>query len=540
MTLKARIENGVVFPPYPSEPVPEISLYQVVEECLGQHGNRTAVVFGDEDITFAELLTLFQRYAAGFQRHGVQKGEKILAHLDNSLENYIAMYSVIFAGGVVVCSYPVLSNGDPVISSSSNARSAMTILKSIGEMTAPCGTPMMFLHLGPFSRPTATSKGYFATGTVPGFISVTEFKKLNESSYQEPTVDDVKNEVVVLFYTSGTTGRPKAVEHTHYSIVATLPRPRSGLTLSDDKVVAFRFNITYASGFRIFLRVSCSGAKIILLSSLACAEDILDALRKYKAFSMFAVSAILWHRKLGMALRTQKIHGDSIELLLYSGVYMNATKAHRLHLSHSILSCKRVNSLRKRIAFKPLDGGGLRRQMRIHKTHIVDMKNGNVLGPNEKGEALVKSPSSMRGYYGNPEATSQAITPDGWVRTGDICYYDEIGQFFFVERLNQMFRCMGVFVAPSLIENILLNHEGVADVGVIGVPHPTYREAAMAFVVLKNDSSKVTEAELQDFVAGQLGSHMHLHGGVKFVHAIPKDESGKVNRKKLRMLQKED
>ncbi|KAM7307029.1 4-coumarate--CoA ligase 1, partial [Ixodes scapularis] len=68
-------------------------------------------------------------------------------------------------------------------------------------------------------------KGCFTTGTAPGFVSATEFKELNESTYRELTVEDVKNELVVLLYTSGTTGRPKAVEHTHYSIVASLPRP---------------------------------------------------------------------------------------------------------------------------------------------------------------------------------------------------------------------------------------------------------------------------------------------------------------------------
>ncbi|KAM7298445.1 luciferin 4-monooxygenase-like [Ixodes scapularis] len=112
MTLKARIENGVVYSPYPSEPVPEMTVYQVVKQRLEQYGCRTALVWNDEDITFAELLKMCQRYAAGFQGHGVKKGEKVLVHLDNSLENLIVMYSVIFAGGVAVVSNPILSNGE--------------------------------------------------------------------------------------------------------------------------------------------------------------------------------------------------------------------------------------------------------------------------------------------------------------------------------------------------------------------------------------------------------------------------------------------
>ncbi|CAN7984340.1 unnamed protein product [Ixodes hexagonus] len=239
MAVTARIENGVVFSPYPSEAVPEISLYQLVKQCLEQHGNRTAVVCGDEDITFPELLKMFQRYAAGFQRYGVKKEEKVLVHLDNSLENMIAMYSVIFAGGVVVSSSTFLSNGEYSIRSGfgqkqrlnasimDERRDNQTIKRLKGanktgrKKTHATDPPSSLdvLHVLCF-------QGYFVIGTAPGFVSVADFKKLNENSYQTPTVDDVKNEAVVLFYTSGTTGRPKAVEHTHYSIVATLPRPR--------------------------------------------------------------------------------------------------------------------------------------------------------------------------------------------------------------------------------------------------------------------------------------------------------------------------
>ncbi|CAN7950229.1 unnamed protein product [Ixodes pacificus] len=167
---------------------------------------------------------------------------------------------------------------------------------------------------------------------------------------------------------------------------------------------------------------------------------------------------------------------------------------------------------------------------------VVDVKSGNVLGPNEEGEVLVKTPCSMKGYYGHPQATSQTITPDGWVRTGDICYYNEVGQFFYVERMSQFFRCMGIPVAPCSIERVLLSHDGIEEAAVIGVPHPRYQEAAMAFVVLRKSCSKITEAELQTFVGGQLGTYMHLHGGVKFLDAIPKNASGKVMRKKLQTL----
>uniref|UniRef100_A0A1S4KLP9 AMP-dependent synthetase/ligase domain-containing protein n=2 Tax=Ixodes scapularis TaxID=6945 RepID=A0A1S4KLP9_IXOSC len=233
MALKARIENGVVFSPYTSLPVPEMSLYQVVKQCLEQHGNRTAVVWEDEQITFSELLKMFQRYAAGFQRHGVKRGEKVLVHLDNSLENMIAMYSVVFAGGVAVVSQTILSDGENIGENNSARKvdgqeNAMDFTQTVKRPREPAVTPARTCGPSPYTVPvrgSKKSKGCFTTGTAPGFVSVTEFKKLNEDSYEELPAEDAKNEVVVHLYTSGTTGRPKAVEHTQYSLVASLPRP---------------------------------------------------------------------------------------------------------------------------------------------------------------------------------------------------------------------------------------------------------------------------------------------------------------------------
>ncbi|KAM7295325.1 putative acyl-CoA synthetase [Ixodes scapularis] len=122
------------------------------------------------------------------------------------------------------------------------------------------------------------------------------------------------------------------------------------------------------------------------------------------------------------------------------------------------------------------------------------------------------------------------------VLKGDICYYNEDGQFFYVERMSQFFKCMNVQVAPCSIESVLLSHDGIEEAVVIGVPHPRYHEAALAFVVLKKSCSKITEEELQNFVAGQLGPYMHLHGGVKFLDEIPRNANGKVMRRKLQML----
>lgn len=527
MTIKARIGNGIVYSPYPTEPVPEVSIYQVVKQCLEQHGNRTALVWENEDITFSELLKMFQRYAAGFQAHGVKKGDKVLVHLDNSLKNMIAMYSVVFAGGVAVSSQTVLSNEDIIYRIQSS--NAAYILTTASEANRFCAIRDQLDNI----------KGYFATGNVPGFVSVTEFKKLNEKTFREVLIENAKNDVIALFYTSGTTGRPKAIEHTHYSIVACLPRPRSHFIFDDHDVFASWVTISLAVGFRLYLRSCSAGAKIVLFSSAADTEKIVDDMRKYKVTMMLGNVNLL--SPLARKVEKDGVRFDYLKTLFISGTIASVKTLRELEPTFDLAIIKNCYGSTEigGICQPPMGASkwyGIGFPAPMAQLKIVDPQSGKVLGPNEHGELFAKNPSSMKGYYQNPEATSQAITPDGWIRSGDICYYNEDGQFFFVERINQLFRCMGINVAPTAVENVLLKHEGIADAAVIGVPHPKYIEVAMAFVVSNTSGRKITEEELQNFVSGQVGSYMHLHGGVRFVLSIPRDDSGKIERARLRAL----
>ncbi|KAM7298437.1 4-coumarate--CoA ligase 1-like [Ixodes scapularis] len=457
-----------------------------------------------------------QRYAAGLQRHGVKKGEMVLVHVDNSLENLMALYSVVFAGGVAVVSNPILSNDDLLY----RIRDS-----NVSHILTTASEAKRFSNF----RNKLDVKGYFCVGRAPGFVSLSEFKKLNADSFQEFPVADVKKEVIALLYTSGTTGSPKAVEHTHYSIVAHLPRPGSHEVSSDHEVVASCLPISSTIAFRFYLHDITSGAKTVLLSKSMNTDEMADAMKKYKVTRVFG--APFWILELAKALEKRGIQLDSLTTILLCGAKATPQMLKQIERSFDLAIVKETYGATEvaRICRPPWGASpwyGIGFPSPMVQVKVVDVKSGKVLGPNEKGEVLVKTPCSMKGYYGHPEATSQKITPNGWVRTGDICYYNEDGQFFYVERMSQFFKCMNIHVAPCFIESVLLSHDGVEEAAVIGVPHPQYHEAALAFVVLKKSCGTITEAELQNFVAGQLGTYMHLHGGVKFVDSIPKNANG--------------
>ena len=166
------------------------------------------------------------------------------------------------------------------------------------------------------------------------------------------------------------------------------------------------------------------------------------------------------------------------------------------------------------------------------ETLIVDPATGDALGVGADGEVWVRGPQVMVGYLNNPEATASTLDADGWLHTGDIGHIDEHGHLHVVDRLKELIKYKGFQVAPAELEALLLTHPDVADAAVIGVPDEEAGELPVAFVVTKPDRNP-TEAEVRDFVAGQVATYKQLHR-VTFVDAVPKSASGKILRRVLR------
>lgn len=157
------------------------------------------------------------------------------------------------------------------------------------------------------------------------------------------------------------------------------------------------------------------------------------------------------------------------------------------------------------------------------------------LGPNQNGELLVRGPQIMKGYLNNQQATNDTMAPNGWLRTGDIGFYDaDDGQFQITDRLKELIKVKGFQVPPAELEEIIRTHPQILDAGVIGVPHPINGETPRAFVVSKPGST-VTEKEIQEYVAKKVASYKRVDGGVQFIDAIPKNATGKIMRRKLKL-----
>lgn len=163
----------------------------------------------------------------------------------------------------------------------------------------------------------------------------------------------------------------------------------------------------------------------------------------------------------------------------------------------------------------------------------INDDSGVGLGANETGELWVKGPQNMLGYLNNQKATDETLI-DGWIRTGDIAYYDEDGFFYITDRLKELIKVKGFQVAPAELEEILRSHPDVSDAAVVGIPHPKTAEAPRAFVV-KQTGSQIMEEDIQKFVADKVVEYKQLTGGVHFIDAIPKNATGKIMRREIKL-----
>ncbi|CAN7994699.1 unnamed protein product [Ixodes pacificus] len=168
---------------------------------------------------------------------------------------------------------------------------------------------------------------------------------------------------------------------------------------------------------------------------------------------------------------------------------------------------------------------------------VIDRETGISLGTGDHGELCVRTPSIIRGYPRKGQAPLPAVDEDGWLHTGDLGLYDDNGCFHYVERLKNIIKCFDYNVAPSEIEDVLLQHPGVEEAVVVATPHPVCYEAPTAFVVRTKDlmsGASATEDELKEYVAGQLAFYKHLHGGVYIVDKIAKTANGKISREQMK------
>ncbi|CAB3245736.1 unnamed protein product [Arctia plantaginis] len=506
------------------------------ENC--EHEDFVCVINGDtgHKITTKQILQDTVNVATGLQKMGVKRGDVIGVCSENR-DEYISAVLAVICSGATVTTLNVLYT-----------KEEMTHVLNISK------PKMIFASEVGLKRNIATMKSISSIKKIIQFNgplvdeTVIDFKRVGvktDPQLFEPVEVQGWADTVLILYSSGTTGLPKGVMLTHLNALYSAasfnhdnrPKDKTLLTivpwyhafglLSTINYVLVKKQMVYLAGFNPLKYLST--IQEYKVTSLAAVPPIVVFLGKAPIVEKYDLSsiAVIW---CGAApLSAETINQAMKRLPNCIGIF----QAYGMTETSLVATTDKMEDNVKR---KPGSGGY---PLAGVKAKVVDIETRKRLGPNENGEICLKGPIIMKGYAGDEAATRAMFDEEGYMKTGDIGYYDKDGCFYIVDRLKELIKYKGSQVAPAAVESVVLQHSGVAECGVVGAPDEVAGELPVAFVV-KKPGSNVTAKELLDFTDARLSSSSRLHGGVIFVDEIPKNPSGKILRRALKqkLLQK--
>ena len=508
--------------PLPETEIPDAALSDYVFADAEQHAGKAALIDGvsGRALTYGELLEAVRRAATGLARRGFKKGD-VLAILSPNLSEYVvAFHAVALLGGVVTPINPLYT------------------VEEIGKQLADARarylvTIPQLLARAREAASVSSVEELFVFGEAEG---ATPFAALLEGDTDElPAVDiNAREDLVVLPYSSGTTGVCKGVMLTHRNLVANLAQIKaSGHDWRDDTLVCV------LPLFHIYgLVVVCNyglrcGSTIVTLPRFDFAQ-LLRVMQDYRVTLAHLVPPVILSLAKQPAVEDYDL--SSLRMIFSGAAPLGAelTRECATRLSCDIVQGYGMTETSPVTHISTPDRskhGSVGLCVPSMECKIVSVETGEELGVGAEGEICVRGPQVMKGYLNRPEATAQTIDPEGWLHTGDIGYADAEGYFYVVDRAKELIKYKGFQVAPAELEAQLLTHPSVADAAVIPSPDEEAGEVPKAFVVLK-DGAGLSAEELIRFVAGRVAPHKKIRR-VEFVEQIPKSPSGKILRRLL-------
>ena len=508
----------------PEVEIPEVSITDYVLSRAAELGDQPAMIDGTDGRTYSygQLADATARVAGGLAASGFGPGSTIAVMMPNIPEYFMAFHGPAMAGGTVTTLNPTYGVNEVRHQlEDSRATSLITIAMFVETALAAIeGTQVDTVYV----------VGDAPTGTTP-FSDLIQAEPLAE---QVPV--DLHEHVMVLPYSSGTTGLPKGVMLTHHNLVANLRQsePVFEVEAGTDRVIAV-LPFFHIYGMQVLMNaVVARGATVITMPRFDL-EHFLELIQDEKVTIAYLVPPIV----LALAKHPMVDQFDTSSLnLVFSGAAPLGAEvaleaAGRIGCDvvqgYGMTELSPITHATPSGQFKP---GSIGLTVSNTETRVVDPESGQDLDVDEDGEIWIRGPQVMKGYLNNPQATAGTIDDEGWLHTGDIGHIDSDGHFYIVDRLKELIKYKGFQVPPAELEALLLTHPDIADSAVIGIPDEEAGELPKGFVVLK-PGAETTAEEIQEFVKENVASYKQLRA-IEFLDAVPKSASGKILRRELR------
>ncbi len=491
-------------------------LHEAFEATASRVPAKTALVCGDERVSYGELQRRVHALAAQLQAAGVAPGDRVVLLLEGDVSYAIAVHAVLCAGAVFV---PLTATTKPdKLAFVLNDTEATTLLADARLRGTWADLPVRC----PALRRVIATDGFAADG-------------------ERPPAPRIDQDLAAIIYTSGSTGTPKGVMLTHLNMLSAWRSVQAYLGLRTDDVIGLALPPTFSYGLYHLLMGLGLGATVVLERQAAFPLRLAQGLQRERATVIPGVPTLLASlldlpQRATIDLSALRLVTNAAAALPTPLVprLLEALPRADLLLMYGMTECKRISYLpAEEAARRP---GSVGRGMPNQQHWLADELS-RPLPHGSTGELVVRGAHVMRGYWRRPQETAQRLRPspihgENVLHTGDLFRTDAEGWLHFVSRLDDIIKTRGEKVAPREVEEAIHRLPGVAACAVIGVPDDALGQAVKAYVV-RRPGSELTVREVTRHCLGHLENYM-APKQVEFVDTLPTTESGKIRHATLR------
>ncbi|RKR07972.1 long-chain acyl-CoA synthetase [Maribacter vaceletii] len=512
-----------------------LNLSIILEDSTRRYPNKDAFIYKDTHLNFLQLNSIANQIANGIKSLGIKKGDKIALSCLNIPYFPMVYYGILKAGATIV-PLSVLLKKDEVTYylKDSNAKAYFCF-------TGTTELPMVEEGYAGFKNTPTCEHFFVITEKLNDKSPIDKIKTLgmlmnNQSSKYSTTATSAEDTAIII-YTSGTTGKPKGAELTHSNLLqnAILSTGIASTQNEDNQLIVLPlfhiFAMTVLMNAGIY-----KGATSVLLPRFD-AKEVLNLMQQHRISIFAGVPTMYWGL---LNYQNDEFNLDTITTNLKTCISGGAS-----------LPVKILEDFESKYNIKILEGYGMSEGSPVVTFNHIDIgrkpgsigtpvwgvevkvvdENGNEVPIGEKGELIYRGHNVMKGYYKKPEDTAKTLK-NGWLYSGDVAIKDEDGFFFIVDRTKDMIIRGGLNVYPREVEEIMMKHEYVSMVAVIGNTHEKFGEEIKACVVLKEGKS-ISEDELKAWTKENIASYKYPRI-IEFMDSLPMSATGKILKKELK------
>ncbi|KAF9411677.1 hypothetical protein HW555_009594 [Spodoptera exigua] len=476
-----------------------------------------------ESETSGSVLERSVRFAMSLRKLGIKRGEVMVLLAPNHLDITIALYAALYLGIVL----PIFSADlQPLL-----AISKPSVIMCQSDAASKAQLATMNLNLNPHI--ITFDKGDFCN-----YIDFMEMYK-DDTPIEDFKCADFDPEQTVAFVvnTSGTTGLPKAIAHSHKYFAILLPHIWSKYTKfpTPTKLALIGSPLQWSTAITSFIRSAILRYTRLQSSQKLSPELMSDLINKYKpTYSLFSPTLMT------SLLNLNKTDFTCFEEIVLCGLPVPQSlikEVKTLTPNTEVINMFGMSELAGLgfLGDNPAPGS-CGKQMGCFQYRLIDVDTQQDINePNVAGELWIKGPAPFLGCFNDVECTKELLTNDGWLKTGDVFYYDDNWNYYFVERIKLQIKCCYFRMSPLEIEGVIRRHPGVMDVAVTSIPHSEWGDLPVACVVPR-PGAKPSAEEIKNLVKDTLQDAKTLRGGVIFMDSMPMTSTTKVHRRLLRQL----